>query len=82
MPLKASGSGCGGFLLGWCIFFGILTFLAGVGRWGLLGTVLPGFWGNRADYSLERWISCLACELTALLGCCSQQSFWPWCRRI
>jgi hypothetical protein len=44
MPLRTSGSGCGGFLLGWCIFFGILTFLAGLGRWGLLGSMAPGYW--------------------------------------
>lgn len=44
MPLKTSGSGCGGFLLGWCLLFGILTLLAGLGRWGLFGTVVPGYW--------------------------------------
>jgi hypothetical protein len=44
MPIRTSGSGCGGFLLGWCLFFGILIFLAGLGRWGLLGTVAPGYW--------------------------------------
>ena len=43
MQIRTSGSGCGGFLLGWCLFFGILTVLAGLGRWGLFGTVLPGY---------------------------------------
>ncbi len=47
MPMKRSDSGCGG-LIGWCIFFGILTFLVGFGYWGgmysLLGYVFPGWW--------------------------------------
>jgi hypothetical protein len=42
MPFRTSGSGCGGFLLGWCIFFGILTFLAGLGRWIIVLIVIAG----------------------------------------
>jgi hypothetical protein len=41
MAIRTSGSGCGGFLVGWCVFIAILTLLAGWGRWGLLPT---GFW--------------------------------------
>jgi hypothetical protein len=44
MPIRSSGGGCGGFLLGWCILFGVLTILAGLGFWGQLGAVLPGYW--------------------------------------
>lgn len=44
MQIRTSGSGCGGFLLGWCLFVGILAFLAGWGRWGMFGTVIPGYW--------------------------------------
>jgi hypothetical protein len=44
MPIRTSGGGCGGFLLGWCIFWGILAFLAGLGHWGQLGAMIPGFW--------------------------------------
>lgn len=44
MPIRTSGSGCGGYLLGWCIFWGIMTLLAGLGYWGLLGAVVPGYW--------------------------------------
>jgi hypothetical protein len=42
MPIRSSGGGCGGFLLGWCIFFGILILLAGWGSWKLLGSLIPG----------------------------------------
>ena len=41
MAIRTSGSGCGGFLVGWSILLGILTLLAGWGRWNLLP---PGFW--------------------------------------
>lgn len=43
MPIRSSGGGCGGFLLGWCAFWGILTFLAGLGYWGQLGVSVPGY---------------------------------------
>ena len=44
MPIRSNGGGCGHFLLAWCIFWGILTFLAGWGYWGQLGTIIPGYW--------------------------------------
>jgi hypothetical protein len=44
MPIRSSGGGCGGFLLGWCIFFGVLALLAGLGYWGVFGAVVPGWW--------------------------------------
>ena len=44
MPVRTSGGGCGGFLLTWCIFWAILTFLAGWGYWGQLGAIFPGYW--------------------------------------
>ena len=44
MPIRSSGAGCGGFILGWCILFAILTFLAGLGFWGQLGAIVPGCW--------------------------------------
>jgi hypothetical protein len=44
MPIRTSGGGCGGSLLKWSIFCGILTFLAGLGHWGQLGAIIPGYW--------------------------------------
>ncbi len=44
MQIRTSGSGCGGYLVAGCLFFGILTVLAGWGRWGLFGSILPGYW--------------------------------------
>jgi hypothetical protein len=44
MAIRSSGSGCGGFLLWWCAFWGILTFLAGLGHWGEFGVAVPGYW--------------------------------------
>ena len=36
MNIRTSGGGCGRVLLVWFIFFGIVTFLAGLGYWGNL----------------------------------------------
>jgi hypothetical protein len=44
MPIRSSGSGCGGVLLVYCIFLGALFLLGSLGYWGLLGAVIPGWW--------------------------------------